>query len=578
MSQSIKGSLNILAALTARRVNKGLEQVAKSASAVDLSLNSASEYYFTGTEAQVVNLPASGVLASWGVLVENGGSAGNITVQLSGVGTVATVEPGKRVEVIAKSAAPGAVADWIVRDVAADAGDIAYDNNSSGLTATNVQGAIDEVEGRLDIAESDISTNASNIATNTSNIASNLAAIQANDGDITDIRSAIGIADGDVNLGSFSSNNWLVDNSTVKAALEALDSGVKSYIDNEISGVVSGTEWQDSVHGIYTNETDANTAIGTPVSGDRYVNSTDNKIYAYNGSVWVEAVSAPTAGMAAVIDGSANSVALFGGSIWSTVYWERTDVSGNGLSIDSDGIISLSSTLAGAGLAFNAGELSVNVGNGLDIAVDTINLVLDGATLSNSASGLKVNIADDTLEDVSGLRVKLDAAGAIDSDGTNGLAVQTDGTSIEISSNALRIASGAAGAGLGYDAGELSVNAGDGIKLDGDNVAVDLVASDSGLEISGGKLQTKRDFESTFTATTEWGAASGGFYTITVLAATHGQGSQPSVELFELSGSDYLTVFADEVKIASNGDVSFRVPDVPNARFAGKVKIKHSYV
>ena len=48
-----------------------------------------------------------------------------------------------------------------------------YDNSTSGLAATNVQDAIDEVDGLVDTNTANIATNAANIATNTSNIATN---------------------------------------------------------------------------------------------------------------------------------------------------------------------------------------------------------------------------------------------------------------------------------------------------------------------------------------------------------------------------------------------------------------------
>ena len=57
---------------------------------------------------------------------------------------------------------------------------VGYNNASSGLTATSVQSAIDEVEARVETAESNIATNTSNIATNTSNIATNTSNIAAN--------------------------------------------------------------------------------------------------------------------------------------------------------------------------------------------------------------------------------------------------------------------------------------------------------------------------------------------------------------------------------------------------------------
>jgi hypothetical protein len=76
-----------------------------------------------------------------------------------------------------------------------------------------------------------------------------------------------------------------------------------------------------------------------------------------------------------------------------------------------------------------------------------------------------------------------------------------------------------------------------------------------------------------FDATTDWGAASGGYYTITILATTHGKGINPAVKVRELSGSDYIDVFVDRVLINSSGDVSFRVPNAPDLRFEGIVII-----
>jgi len=52
---------------------------------------------------------------------------------------------------------PSALAVKIALEAQNEANEIAYDNSTSGLTATNVQAAIDEVEGRLDSAETAIS-------------------------------------------------------------------------------------------------------------------------------------------------------------------------------------------------------------------------------------------------------------------------------------------------------------------------------------------------------------------------------------------------------------------------------------
>lgn len=77
----------------------------------------------------------------------------------------------------------------------------------------------------------------------------------------------------------------------------------------------------------------------------------------------------------------------------------------------------------------------------------------------------------------------------------------------------------------------------------------------------------------TMNATTDWGAASGGYYSIQVTAATHGVGTQPFVQIEETSGSDTIRVDVDEVKINSSGDIAIRVPEVPDLRFAGRILV-----
>lgn len=80
-------------------------------------------------------------------------------------------------------------------------------------------------------------------------------------------------------------------------------------------------------------------------------------------------------------------------------------------------------------------------------------------------------------------------------------------------------------------------------------------------------------YNATFNATSDWGSASGGFYTITVLQTTHLVGTSPAVSLFELDSGDHVLVNVDEVRVNTSGDVSFRVPETPDLRFAGKVII-----
>jgi hypothetical protein len=107
-----------------------------------------------------------------------------------------------------------------------------------------------------------------------------------------------------------------------------------------------------------------------------------------------------------------------------------------------------------------------------------------------------------------------------------------------------------------------------------------LASSESGLEkfnSASGGLRTQRDYQQAFNVNTDWGTASGGYYTIIVWEATHNQGMTPSVSIYEEDSTDFVEVMVDEVRISSVGDVSFRVPEVPDCRFAGKVVISHKF-
>jgi hypothetical protein len=84
-------------------------------------------------------------------------------------------------------------------------------------------------------------------------------------------------------------------------------------------------------------------------------------------------------------------------------------------------------------------------------------------------------------------------------------------------------------------------------------------------------IATARHVE-TFDATTDWGVAAGGIYTQTITQATHTRGTNPQVDLFEESGSDFVAVEAS-VKVLANGDIEITVPENPDCRFAGKAVI-----
>ncbi len=81
------------------------------------------------------------------------------------------------------------------------------------------------------------------------------------------------------------------------------------------------------------------------------------------------------------------------------------------------------------------------------------------------------------------------------------------------------------------------------------------------------------NYQQLFDVTTDWGVASGGFYSIIIPGATHGKGLNPIIQVYELNGSDYELVTASISIDSSNGDVTLGVLEVPDARFEGKIII-----
>jgi hypothetical protein len=93
----------------------------------------------------------------------------------------------------------------------------------------------------------------------------------------------------------------------------------------------------------------------------------------------------------------------------------------------------------------------------------------------------------------------------------------------------------------------------------------------SGDNGGGGSPVTK--YIQTFNSTIDWGSPSGGYYTITINAATHALGTEPTATIYELNGANYEEVTVDRVSINPSGDVSIRVTEIINTRFAGRIVI-----
>jgi hypothetical protein len=87
-------------------------------------------------------------------------------------------------------------------------------------------------------------------------------------------------------------------------------------------------------------------------------------------------------------------------------------------------------------------------------------------------------------------------------------------------------------------------------------------------------LVVSERYPETFDATSSWGSASGGYYTITILASNHKRGTNPVVGgIFKESGSDYIQIEVDSIKVLANGNIEIKVIENPDGRFAGKILV-----
>lgn len=79
-------------------------------------------------------------------------------------------------------------------------------------------------------------------------------------------------------------------------------------------------------------------------------------------------------------------------------------------------------------------------------------------------------------------------------------------------------------------------------------------------------------YELVITNNTQWGSPSGGLYTISIPASTHGHGTKPLIQCLEQNGGSYILVTLAH-KINASGDVVIEVLETPDNRFLGKILI-----
>lgn len=80
-------------------------------------------------------------------------------------------------------------------------------------------------------------------------------------------------------------------------------------------------------------------------------------------------------------------------------------------------------------------------------------------------------------------------------------------------------------------------------------------------------------FVQSFDSGASWGAASGGYYSIFIPQSTHGKSANPTITVYEDLAGQFEEVILDEVSINASGDVTLKVTENIDTRFAGKVVI-----
>lgn len=224
--------------------------------------------------------------------------------------------------------------------------------------------------------------------------------------------------------------------------LSGVTSAVQSQLDN-LTSIINGYEWQASVLSATLL-----TPPGSPSTGDRYlINGTgaggwaghNNVIAQWNGTVWV--YTTPTTGTFVGSDAEPSVLYLFGGTTWSSKSFEASTASTGLTKVGVD--IQLASSVAGNGLTFTSGVLSVNVDSQTtQITGGNVAVKLDAAgAIVSSGSGIAVQLesSNPTLSIAANrLGAKLDAARGITT-GASGIGVNIDTGTMVITTNAVGV-------------------------------------------------------------------------------------------------------------------------------------------
>jgi hypothetical protein len=230
----------------------------------------------------------------------------------------------------------------------------------------------------------------------------------------------------------------------------AQHAATKAYVDS----MSAGLRWKDPVVVAST----ANVTVSNPgtavfdgitlSNGDRVLlkdqtTAAENGIYVFNGSA--SAMTRATDANTATKLGSATVFVSRGSTNADRGYTQTAEVS----TLDTDSV---------TWVQFNAGAVYTADGNGLELSSTTFSLELDGGTLSKSSSGLRLATG------IAGAGLAYNAS-ALDVQVGSGLEISSDAVRIAAAAAGSGLTGGAGSA--------LAVGQGTGITVNADDVAVD---------------------------------------------------------------------------------------------------------
>lgn len=405
----------------------------------------------SGVQAYDAGLDALAAKTTTGVMVQTGADT---------FGSATFVAPSAGVTISDTSVADGNITFALANDLAALEGLTgtgiivrSADNTAAvrsvvgGSTGTVVVGDGNGVAGNitLDLQTLTIPTNSGNFLKFTYDTHGRVTGVQAVvAGDITGLVDATYVnVTGDSMTGnlSFGGTNTVTG---LAAPSSAGDAATKAYVDN----LVAGMTWEAPVLAIVADDS---ALPGSPTTGDRYYQADIDSIVEYNGTAWVAE---------ALVEGAA----FFNRSTDTGYVFNGTDAvpfTGGGALNAGNGLVMTGNVLDvnfGAGITMlPSDEVGVHISNytgsalGFALAADgsrvateaaavsgdLLKLFLDGSSLTQSGSGLKIAAGGVTEVEINSSSLATNA-GLTGGSGTK-LALNVDPTHLEVATNVLTI-------------------------------------------------------------------------------------------------------------------------------------------